>query len=76
MSATSATSGSDVDELVQLLINAGYSPNPSKLKKRGTHYIFTEDIETAIKAFQAYHGLKPNGELNQITLTQLKTYKK
>lgn len=76
LSATSETSGFDVDELVQLLINAGYSPDPIKLKKSGTHYVFTEDVVIAIKAFQAFHGLQPNGQLTDSTVAKLKTFKK
>ena len=75
-SSAAETSGFDVDELVELLINAGYSPDPAKLKKSGSHYVFTEDVLTALKAFQAYHGIQPNGELNATTLTKLKSYKK
>ena len=76
LSSAAETSGFDVDELVELLINAGYSPDPAKLKKSGSHYVFTEDVLTALKAFQAYHGIQPNGELNATTLTKLKSYKK
>lgn len=76
LSAAAQTSGYDVDELIKLLINAGYSPDPSKLKKSGSHYVFTEDVVTAIKAFQAYHGLQPNGELSASTLAKLKQFKK
>lgn len=75
-SLSSDMSGYDVDELIQLLINAGYSPNPSKLKKNGTHYVFTDDVLIAVKAFQAFHGFQPNGELNVTTIAKLKTYKK
>ena len=75
LSASAETSGFDVDELVQLLINAGYSPDSSKLKKSGSHYVFTDDILTAIKMFQAYNGIQPNGVLNSATLSKLKTFK-
>ena len=76
LSAAAETSGFDVDELRELLINAGYSPDPAKLKKSGSHYVFTEDVHTALKAFQAYHSIQPNGELNATTLAKLKSYKK
>jgi len=76
LSATTEHSGSDVDELVQLLINVGFSPDPSKLKKNGTHYVYTEDIETALKAFQAHHNIQPNGSLSSTTIAKLKLYKK
>lgn len=70
------TAGYDVDEIVQLLINAGYPPDRAKLKKRGERYIYSMDIIVAIKMFQAFNGLQPSGELNAATLTKLKTFKK
>ena len=76
LSASAETSGFDVDELIKLLINAGYSPDPAKLKKSGTHYVFTDDVHTALKAFQAYHSIQPDGELNAVTLAKLKSYDK
>lgn len=76
LSASAETSGFDVDELVQLLINAGYSPDSAKLKKSGSHYVFTDDILTSIKMFQAYNGIQPNGVLNSATLSKLKTFHK
>ena len=76
LSASAETSGFDVDELVQLLINAGYSPDPMKLKKSGSHYVFTDDILSAIKTFQAFNGIQPNGVLNSATLSKLKTFQK
>ena len=76
LSAAAETSGFDVDELIKLLINAGYSPDPAKLKKSGTHYVFTDDVHTALKAFQAYHSIQPDGELNAVTLAKLKSYDK
>ena len=76
LSASAETSGFDVDELIKLLINAGYSPDPAKLKKSGTHYVFTDDVLTAIKMFQAYNGIQPNGELNSATLSKLKSYRR
>ena len=76
LSASAETSGFDVDELIQLLINAGYSPDPAKLKRSGSHYVFTSDILTALKAFQAYNNIKPTGDIDSVTLTKLKTYKK
>ena len=76
LSASAETSGFDVDELVQLLINAGYSPDPVKLKKSGSHYVFTDDILSAVKMFQAYNGIQPNGVLNSATISKLKTFHK
>lgn len=75
MSAAAETSGYDVDELVNLLIKVGFSPDPEKLKKSGAHYVFTVDVATAVKAFQAYHGLTPNGEVNAATISKLKSSK-
>lgn len=76
LSSSAGTSGFDVDELVQLLIKAGYSPDSSKLKKKESHYVYTDDVHIALKAFQAYHGIQPRGELNAATLAKLKSYKK
>lgn len=76
LSVTSATSGFDVDELVELLIATGYAPDPAKLRKNGTHYVFTEDIVTAVKAFQAFHGMQPTGEVNATTINKLKALRK
>lgn len=76
LSAVAKTSGFDVDELIELLRNAGCSPDPSKLKKSGSHYVFTEDVHTAVKVFQAFHGIQPNGELNTVTIAKLKSFKK
>lgn len=76
LDSAAETSGFDVDELIELLTNSGYSPDSAKLKKSGSHYVFTDDVHTALKAFQAYHSIQPNGELNAITLTKLKSYKK
>lgn len=75
LSASAQTSGYDVDELVQLLINAGYSPDPSKLRKSGSHYVFTDDVMTAVKAFQAFNNMSPTGEVNAATITKLKSAK-
>ena len=65
-------SGEDVDELVNLLIAAGYSPDSSKFKKNGSHLIFTKDIEEAVKIFQAYNGEAPTGIVNENTLAKLR----
>ena len=69
---TLGISGYDVDELVRLLTKAGYAPDPTKLQKNGEHYIFTEDIQMAIKAFQAYNKLDVTGTLNEQTINKLK----
>lgn len=74
LSTDEGTSGFDVDELVELLTAAGYAPDWSKLDKSNNHYIYSEDIVTAVKAFQAYHNIKPDGELNSATIAKLKSY--
>lgn len=76
LSSADEISGFDVDELVQLLSNAGCTPDPSKLKKNAGHYVYTDDLLTATKAFQALNGIQPSGELNSTTLTKLKAHKK
>lgn len=65
-------SGKDVDELIALLRKAGYAPDPDKLKFENNNAIFTEDVKIAVKMFQAYNKLTPNGEVDTITLTKLK----
>lgn len=65
-------SGNDVNELIALLRSAGFPPDPSKLKYIGNKAIFTEDIETAVKLFQAYNGLTPDGLVDETTINKLK----
>lgn len=64
--------GYDVDELVRLLTKAGYAPDSIKQQKKGEHYIYTEDIQMAIKTFQADNKLDITGELNEQTINILK----
>ena len=52
--ADSPVSGADVAELIELLNKAGFPPNPKKLKYSGGKAVFTKDIETAVRLFQAY----------------------
>ena len=40
------------------------------------HYVFTKDVEKALKTFQAFHGIKPTGNLDESTIIKLKSYKK
>jgi hypothetical protein len=68
--------GYDVDVLIKCLTKAGYSPDPKKLIKSGNHYVFVEDVTTAIKMFQAYNSMEPTGKLDTSTLTQLKKFEK
>ncbi len=68
--------GNDVDELIALLRKAGYSPNPAKLEYKNGKAIFTKDIETAVKLFQAYNGLNPDGIVNDDTINKLKAIAK
>lgn len=75
LSAAEGTSGYDVDELVNLLIKAGFSPNPALLKKAGDHYIYSSDIVTAVKVFQAFCSLSPTGILNSATIAKLRATK-
>lgn len=64
--------GNDIDELIALLRNAGYPPNPAKLEYKSGKAVYTKDIETAVKLFQAYNGLDPNGIVNDDTINKLK----
>lgn len=63
--------GNDVDELIALLRKAGFSPDPAKLKYQNGKAIFTEDIEIAVKLFQAYNGLNANGVVDETTIKKL-----
>lgn len=64
--------GYDVTELVELLKKAGYPPNPSLIRRNGIKTVFTEDIVTAVKMFQAYNGLPVTGMVDNNTLTKLR----
>lgn len=72
----SEIAGNDVNELIALLRNAGFPPNPSKLKYKGSKAVFTKDIETAVKLFQAYNGLTPDGQVSDVTIAKLKAVAK
>lgn len=69
-------SGYDVNELIALLRNAGFPPNPAKLQYNDGKAVFTKDIETAVKLFQAYNGLKVTGVADEETVTKLKSVSK
>jgi murein L,D-transpeptidase YcbB/YkuD len=64
--------GNDVAELVELLKKAGYAPDPSLIKMDGEEMVFTEDIATAVKMFQAYNGLPVTGIVDSTTLSKLR----
>lgn len=68
--------GNDVNELIALLRSAGFPPDPSKLKYKGNKAVFTKDIETAVKLFQAYNGLTPDGTVDETTIAKLKAVAK
>ena len=69
-------SGKDVDELVTLLRNAGFPPDPSKLVYNGSNLVFTKDIETAVRMFQAYNQLGVTGVVAEETLKKLRSLAK
>jgi murein L,D-transpeptidase YcbB/YkuD len=64
--------GNDVDDLIQLLAKAGYAPDSVKFEKINGYSIFTEDIQTAVKIFQAYNNIQPVGIVDKKTLSKLK----
>ena len=70
-------SGDDVNMLIQLLTNAGFAPDPSKLEydSKGKAKM-TSDIMMGIKIFQAHHKLPTTGNVDFETLKKLKTYSK
>lgn len=68
-------SGDDVNELIKLLTNAGFQPDPTKLEYDSQGKAkFTEDIMIGIKLFQAHNQLTPTGNLDSSTLSKLKRY--
>lgn len=70
---SSKMSGSDVGELIDLLNKAGYPPDPSKLEYDAQgNAIFTADVATAVKIFQAYNGLDVTGIVEEKTVAKLK----
>ena len=71
-SAATEFVGNDVDELIALLRSAGFPPDPSKLWYNGSKAVFSKNIETAVKLFQAYNGLTPNGKVDETTISKLK----
>lgn len=73
---TTVLVGNDVNELIALLRSAGFPPDPSKLKYKGSKAVFTKDIETAVKLFQAYNGLTPDGTVDETTIAKLKAVAK
>ena len=73
---TTELAGNDVNELIALLRSAGFPPDPSKLQYNGSKAVFTKDIETAVKLFQAYNGLTPNGQVDDTTIAKLKAVAK
>ena len=74
--ASSLLAGNDVNELIGLLRNAGFPPDPAKLQYKGSKAVFTKDIETAVKLFQAYNGLTPDGQVDDTTISKLKALSK
>lgn len=74
--AFSTMSGYDVNELIAKLRVAGFPPDPSKLTYNNGKAIFTHDIATAVKLFQAYNGLKPTGTVDNVTLVKLNSITK
>lgn len=71
--ATNPFSGNDVKELIGLLDKAGFTPNPQKLRFENHKAVFTQDIGTAVKLFQAYNGLKPDGQVNEAMIAKLRS---
>lgn len=66
------TVGDDVAELIALLRGAGFPPDPSKLRYAGHKAVFTADVRTAVKMFQAYNGLTPDGEVTEAFVAKLR----
>ncbi len=65
-------SGEDVETLIQLLNKANCPPNPEKFKIDNDMYIYTDDIATAVRVFQAFAGLTVTGRADLTTINKLK----
>lgn len=64
--------GDDVTNLVNLLTKAGFPPDPSMLEYQNGKLVFTSDVETAVRFFQAFNGLEVTGVVTQQTIAKLK----
>lgn len=69
--AKSPMSGDDVAELIARLKKAGFPPNPKKMEYSKGKAVFTKDVETAVRLFQAYNGLSVTGNVDNTTLAKL-----
>ena len=69
-------SGKDIDELITLLRHAGYAPDPTKLEYKGNNAVFTKDVETAVKMFQAYNNMSATGIVTEEVLSRLRSLAK
>ena len=76
LAVSAKMAGHDVDVLIELLAAAGCAPDSTRLQKQGRHYVFTHDVLTALKVFQARNGLNPTGELDSATVKKLNHYRK
>ncbi|MBQ9214931.1 MAG: peptidoglycan-binding protein, partial [Bacteroidales bacterium] len=68
-------SGTDVAKLVELLSIAGYQPDPQKVSITSGSTNFNDDVETAVKMFQAYNNLPVTGKADEQTIAKLKNRK-
>ena len=69
---SSPFSGEDVDELIKLLWEKGYAPDPMKLEKKDGHYVFTQDIGMLVKRYQIANGLEETGIVDEIFVKTIK----
>lgn len=63
------------DEIIYLS-KAGSSKSVERFEQEKIHYIFTEEIRTALMTFQAFNGIRPTGNLDPLTITKLNNYRK
>lgn len=68
-------SGTDVTELVQLLVKSNFAPNPDEIRKTNSVTYYSEDIGIAVSLFQAHNGLQVTGEADLKTIKALRSKK-
>ncbi len=63
------------NDRAKVILAVAYAKAKDPTDERGTHYDIPKDIEICVRAFQAYHHIKPDGILNEETIRLLNLYK-